>query len=41
MSKPIVKPFWDETTGSWQYVFHDPDSLKGAIVDPTAVGLRH
>lgn len=34
MSKPIVKPFWDETTGSWQYVFHDPDTLKGAIVDP-------
>lgn len=34
MSKPIVTPFWDETTGSWQYVFHDPDTLKGAIVDP-------
>ena len=31
---PVVKPFWDEPTGSWQYVFHDPASLKGAIVDP-------
>lgn len=34
MTKPIVKPFWDEPTGSWQYVFHDPDTMKGAIVDP-------
>ncbi|MBL27919.1 MAG: MBL fold metallo-hydrolase [Rhodospirillaceae bacterium] len=35
MSKtPIVKPFWDEATGSWQYVFHDPDTMKGAVVDP-------
>ncbi|QPC44078.1 MBL fold metallo-hydrolase [Kaustia mangrovi] len=31
---PVVKPFWDEPTGSWQYVFHDPDTMKGAIVDP-------
>lgn len=31
---PIVKPFWDDPTGSWQYVFYDPDSMKGAIVDP-------
>lgn len=31
---PIVKGFWDEPTGSWQYVFHDPDTMKGAIVDP-------
>jgi len=31
---PVVKPFWDEPTGSWQYVFHDPATLKGAIVDP-------
>ncbi|ANT60687.1 MBL fold metallo-hydrolase [Salipiger sp. CCB-MM3] len=31
---PVVKTFWDEPTGSWQYVFHDPDSMKGAIVDP-------
>ncbi|MDO6583985.1 MBL fold metallo-hydrolase [Salipiger sp. 1_MG-2023] len=31
---PIVKSFWDETTGSWQYVFHDPATMKGAIVDP-------
>ena len=34
MTKPIVKPFWDEPTGSWQYVFHDPETMKGAIVDP-------
>ncbi|MEM6693434.1 MAG: MBL fold metallo-hydrolase [Pseudomonadota bacterium] len=31
---PIVQSFWDEPTGSWQYVFHDPATLKGAIVDP-------
>ena len=31
---PIVKGFWDEPTGSWQYVFHDPQTMKGAIVDP-------
>lgn len=31
---PIVKGFWDEPTGSWQYVFHDPETTKGAIVDP-------
>lgn len=34
MSNPIVKCFWDKPTGSWQYVFHDPDTMKGAIVDP-------
>jgi glyoxylase-like metal-dependent hydrolase (beta-lactamase superfamily II) len=34
MKQPTVKSFWDEPTGSWQYVFHDPDTLKGAIVDP-------
>ncbi|MBR9842736.1 MAG: MBL fold metallo-hydrolase [Rhodobacteraceae bacterium] len=34
MSTPIVKPFWDQATGSWQYVFHDPATMKGAIVDP-------
>jgi len=31
---PVVKSFWDEPTGSWQYVFHDPVTMKGAIVDP-------
>lgn len=31
---PVVKTFWDEPTGSWQYVFHDPQTMKGAIVDP-------
>lgn len=34
MTNPIVKSFWDQPTGSWQYVFHDPDTMKGAIVDP-------
>lgn len=31
---PVVKSFWDKPTGSWQYVFHDQKSMKGAIVDP-------
>ena len=34
MTNPIVKAFWDKPTGSWQYVFHDPDTMTGAIVDP-------
>ncbi|MZR13354.1 MBL fold metallo-hydrolase [Maritimibacter sp. DP07] len=34
MTHPTVKSFWDETTGSWQYVFHDPATMKGAVVDP-------
>ncbi|MDR9394663.1 MAG: MBL fold metallo-hydrolase [Roseovarius sp.] len=34
MTTPTVKSFWDEPTGSWQYVFHDPATMKGAIVDP-------
>lgn len=33
MTNPIVKPFYDPATGSWQYVFHDPETLKGATVD--------
>lgn len=31
---PTVKSFWDEATGSWQYVFFDEKTKKGAIVDP-------
>ncbi|MGJ8596273.1 MBL fold metallo-hydrolase [Sulfitobacter sp.] len=34
MANPIVKPFWDKPTGSWQYVFHDANTMKGAIIDP-------
>ncbi len=34
MPNPIIKSFWDKPTGSWQYVFHDPETMKGAIVDP-------
>lgn len=33
-SSPIVKAFFDRPTGSLQYVFHDPETMKGAIVDP-------
>lgn len=33
-NQPKVAAFWDEPTGSWQYVFHDPETMKGAIVDP-------
>ncbi|MBR2657394.1 MAG: MBL fold metallo-hydrolase [Loktanella sp.] len=33
-NQPKVAAFWDKPTGSWQYVFHDPDTMKGAIVDP-------
>ncbi len=31
---PIVKGFWHEPTGSWQYVFHDPATMQGAVIDP-------
>lgn len=31
---PIVQSFFDRSTGSLQYVFHDPATMKGAIVDP-------
>ncbi|MAM60207.1 MBL fold metallo-hydrolase [Maritimibacter sp. UBA3975] len=34
MTRAEVKTFWDETTGSWQYVVHDPATRKGAIIDP-------
>ncbi len=33
-ASPIVEAFWDQPTGSWQYVFHDPTTMQGAIVDP-------
>ncbi len=32
-ANPVVKGFWDEPTGSWQYVFHDPETMQGAVVD--------
>ncbi len=31
---PVVRAFFDRPTGSLQYVFHDPSTMKGAIVDP-------
>jgi len=31
---PHVRAFFDRPTGSLQYVFHDPATMKGAIVDP-------
>ena len=33
-ASPIVRSFFDRPTGSLQYVFHDPATMKGAIVDP-------
>ena len=33
-ASPIVRAFFDRPTGSLQYVFHDPATMKGAIVDP-------
>lgn len=33
-ASPVVKAFFDRPTGSLQYVFHDPETMKGAIVDP-------
>ena len=33
-TSPVVKAFFDRPTGSLQYVFHDPATMKGAIVDP-------
>ena len=33
-TSPIVETFFDRPTGSLQYVFHDPETMKGAIVDP-------
>lgn len=32
--RPVVKAFFDRPTGSLQYVFHDPETMQGAIVDP-------
>ena len=34
MKHPVVKTFFDRPTGSLQYVFHDPETMQGAIVDP-------
>ncbi len=31
---PVVRSFFDRPTGSLQYVFHDPETMQGAIVDP-------
>lgn len=33
-ASPVIRAFFDRPTGSLQYVFHDPDTMKGAIVDP-------
>jgi len=34
IARPIVRPFFDRPSGSLQYVFHDPATMKGAVVDP-------
>ena len=33
-AQPVVRAFFDRPTGSLQYVFHDPATMQGAIVDP-------
>lgn len=33
-ARPQVRCFFDSSTGSLQYVFHDPSTMKGAIIDP-------
>ena len=33
-ASPQVRAFFDRPTGSLQYVFHDPATMQGAIVDP-------
>ncbi len=33
-ASPEIRAFFDRPTGSLQYVFHDPATMKGAIVDP-------
>lgn len=33
-AQPVVRAFFDRPTGSLQYVFHDPETMKGAVVDP-------
>jgi glyoxylase-like metal-dependent hydrolase (beta-lactamase superfamily II) len=32
-ASPVVRAFFDRPTGSLQYVFHDPATRKGAVVD--------
>ncbi len=34
LPSPIVRAFFDRPTGSLQYVFHDPATKRGAIIDP-------
>jgi glyoxylase-like metal-dependent hydrolase (beta-lactamase superfamily II) len=32
-TRPVVTPFYDAATGSWQYVVHDPATRKAATID--------
>lgn len=32
-ARPVVKPFYDAATGSWQYVVHDPATKQAATID--------
>jgi glyoxylase-like metal-dependent hydrolase (beta-lactamase superfamily II) len=34
LKSPVVRAFFDRPTGSLQYVFHDPQTKRAAIVDP-------
>ncbi len=31
--RPVVRPFYDAATGSWQYVVHDPATKRAATID--------
>jgi glyoxylase-like metal-dependent hydrolase (beta-lactamase superfamily II) len=32
-ARPVVRPFYDAATGSWQYVVHDPATKRAATID--------
>ena len=32
-TRPVVQPFYDADTGSWQYVVHDPQTKRAATID--------
>lgn len=34
MTEPVIHTLYDEATGSWQYVVHDPASRAAMIIDP-------
>lgn len=34
LPSPVIRAFFDRPTGSLQYVFHDPETRAGAVIDP-------